>query len=394
MKVTHIATSDMAIRYLLLDQLQYLKAAGHDVSAISADGPWLASVRAAGIPVHTVPFTRRISPLRDLRAAGALAWHLARRRPDIVHTHTPKASLIGQWVARFVGIRHRVHTIHGLYFPASTSPGTRGLYGWLERLQLAPAQLVFSQNSEDLETCRRERLCDPAKTRFLGNGIDIERFHPRNVDPARTAALRAHLGIPTDHLVVGTVARLVKEKGYLELFAAIPVVLARAPKTTFIVVGGIEPEKADRIDPLDPAITRVGERLRLLGHRDDVPELYALMDLLVLPSHREGFPRAPMEASATGVPVIATDIRGCRDTVIDGETGLLVPLGDVQALAQAIALLLGNDERRGSMGRAARRLAEERFDQRLVFERVANAYAELLGSDRAGRDTRDTRAIG
>jgi glycosyltransferase involved in cell wall biosynthesis len=393
-KVTHIATSDMAIRYLLLDQLLYLKGAGHDVSAICSDGPWVDAVRAAGIVVHTVPFTRRISPLRDIRAAGILIWQLLRHRPDLVHTHTPKASLIGQWVALLMRIRFRVHTIHGLYFPAGTRPGRRGLYAWLERLQMAPAQLVLSQNPEDLETCRRERLCAPAKMRLLGNGIDVARFDPRNADPSRTAGLRTQLGIPADHQVVGTVARLVKEKGYLELFAAIPSVLERHPNTTFMVIGGIEPEKADRIDPADPSIARLGDHLRLLGHRDNVRELYGLMDILVLPSHREGFPRAPMEASATGVPVVVTDIRGCRETVVHGETGLLVPLGDVGALAEAIGTLLGDEELRRRMGRAARRLAEARFDQRLVFERVAAAYGELARSDRPGRNAGNARAGG
>jgi glycosyltransferase involved in cell wall biosynthesis len=381
-KVTYLATSDVGIRYLLLDQLLYLKALGHDVRAISGDGPWAASVRAAGIPLTTVPFTRRMSPLGDLRAALALVWHLARSRPDIVHTQTPKAALLGQWAARLARVRHRVHTIFGLYLPAYASPGRRRLYLWLERIQMAPAALILSQNAEDIETCEREHLCDSAKLRLLGNGIDIDRFHPRNVDAGRVAAVRQQLGIPPGHHVVGIVARLVREKGYLELFDAIPEVLARLPNTVFIAIGGTEPEKSDRIDPEDPKIRSLGGALRLLGHREDVEDLYPVMDLFVLPSHREGFPRSPLEAAATGVPVVVTDIRGCRETVIDGETGRLVPLGDPHALAAAIIELLADDEHRHAMGRQARALAEARFDQRVVFQRVANAYAELTSPGR------------
>lgn len=386
----------MAIRYLLLDQLLYLKARGYDVHAISGDGPYAAAVRAAGIEHTTIPLTRRMSLALDLRAAAALVAILRRTRPDIVHTHTPKASLIGQWAARIAGVGHRVHTVHGLYLPATTTPGRRGVYGWLERLAMAPARIVLSQNREDIETCRREHLCDPRKVRYLGNGIDIERFHPRNAGRG-AVALRDALAIAPGHLVVGTVARLVKEKGYLELFAAIPLVIERVPNVVFVVVGGVEPDKADRIDPADPAITKLGRTIRLLGHRDDVAELYGAMDLVVLPSHREGFPRAPMEAAATGVPVVATDIRGCRETVVDGKTGRLIPLGDSRALADAIIQVLRDAPGRAAMGKRARALAEERFDQRLVFRRVADAYTEIAGSapgDRPRGDARDTSTIG
>jgi glycosyltransferase involved in cell wall biosynthesis len=376
-KVAYIATSDVAIRYLLLDQLLYLKDRGYDVRAISGDGPHVAFVRAAGIPHTTLPLTRRISPLQDIRTFGLLVWHLLRLRPEVVHTQTPKAALLGQWAARVAGIPRRVHTIFGLYLPVRATGLRRRMLLVLERLQMAPAHLLLSQNAEDIATCEHEHLCDPSRLRLLGNGIDIDRFHPRNATPERVAAARQRLGIPPGRRVVGIVARLVLEKGYAELFAAIPRVLAAAPETVFIAIGGVEPDKSDRIAPDDPRIVALGEALRLLGHRDDVEELYPAMDVFVLPSHREGFPRSPLEAAATGIPVVVTDIRGCRETVIDGRTGLLVPLGDVDALAGAIASLLTDDERRREMGRNARTLAEERFDQRKLFDRVVAAYAEL-----------------
>jgi glycosyltransferase involved in cell wall biosynthesis len=377
MKVTHITTSDMSLRYLLLDQLRYLQAQGHEVSAVSGPGPWVDEVRAAGIPVKTVPLTRRIAPLEDLQALGALAWHLLRTRPELIHTHTPKASLLGQWASLLLRIRHRVHTIHGLYFPGHMRPERRWLYVWLERIEMAPAHVILSQNAEDLETARRDRIADPAKLRFLGNGIDVTRFTPANATPDRRAAMHAELGIPAGDQVVGMVGRLVREKGYPELFEAAATVLRERPNTTFIAIGGQEPTKADGLSADDPAARALGTKLRLLGHREDIDRLYGAMDLLVLPSHREGFPRAPMEAAATGLPVVATNIRGCRDTVVDGETGHLVPLRDPVALAAAILDVLRDDARRGEMGRRGRALAEERFDQRLVFQRVADAYAEL-----------------
>jgi glycosyltransferase involved in cell wall biosynthesis len=377
MKVTHITTSDMSLRYLLLDQLRYLQAEGHEVTAVSGPGPWVDAVRAAGIPVKTVPLTRSIAPLQDLRALGALSWHLLRSRPDLIHTHTPKASLLGQWAALLLRIRHRVHTIHGLYFPGHMRAERRWMYVWLERVQMGPAQVILSQNAEDLETVRRDRIADPAKLRFLGNGIDITRFTPNNAAADRRAAIRAELGIPAGDQVVGMVGRLVREKGYPELFEAAANILRQRPHTTFISIGAREPTKADGLSPDDPAVRALGTKFRFLGHRDDIEFLYGAMDLLVLPSHREGFPRAPMEAAATGIPVVATDIRGCRDTVVEGETGHLVPLRDPVALAAAILHVLGSDGLRHEMGRRGRSLAEERFDQRLVFERVSDAYRTL-----------------
>lgn len=374
--VVHLTTSDMAVRYLLLDQLRYLASRGYNVSAISSDGPHADAVRAAGIPVRAVRLTRRISPLDDAIAFVQLVRLLRRLRPDLVHTHTPKASLLGQWAARLAGVRHRVHTIHGLYFPGHMPPGRRWFYAWLERLQMMPAHLVLSQNAEDVQTATRERLCDPRRLRYLGNGIDLERFHPRN--RALRDATRAAIDIGLDQLIVGMVGRLVREKGYVELFEAASTVNNALPgKVTFVVIGGAEPGKADALTDDDIVRWRLGDTLRLLGHRDDLPTLIGAMDVLVLPSHREGFPRVLMEAAATGLPTVATDIRGCREAVVDGVTGSLVPLRDPGALAQAILRMLGDPALRDRYGAAARKLAEERFDQRMVFERVAAAYSDL-----------------
>lgn len=374
--VVHLATSDMAVRYLLLDQLRFLASQGYDVSAICAAGPHAEAVRAVGIPVRAVRLTRRISPLDDAIAFVQLLRLMRRLRPDVVHTHTPKASLLGQWAARLVGVRHRVHTIHGLYFPGHMRPGRRWFYAWLERLQMTPAHIVLSQNSEDLETAARERLCDPRRLRFLGNGIDLERFHPRNRE--LRDATRAVIDIGPDQLVVGMVGRLVREKGYLELFEAASIVQGALPgKVTFLVIGGAEPGKADALTDADVARWRLGDTVRLLGHRDDLPALIGAMDILVLPSHREGFPRVLMEAAATGLPTVATDIRGCREAVVDGVTGTLVPLRNPGALADAILRMLSDAMLRERYGLAARQLAEERFDQRSVFQRVADAYSYL-----------------
>jgi glycosyltransferase involved in cell wall biosynthesis len=378
MRVVHITTSDMSLRFLLLDQFRYLREVGYEVSAVSAQGPWVDEVRASGFNVTTTTLTRRVTPREDLQSMGALIAHFRRIRPDIVHTHTPKATLLGQWAAFVARVPRRVHTIHGLYIPGHVRPRDRWRYVWLERIAMNPAHLVLSQSAEDLETCRRERICDPARLRFLGNGIDIDLFHPRN-RPSLKARTRATLGIPEDQVVVGMVGRMTAEKGYRDYFAAAARVHTSDPDVTFLAIGPYEPTKRDAVSAEEAAAWGLGDHLRVLGHRNDMVDLYAAMDVLVLPSHREGFPRAPMEAAATGLPVIVTDERGGRATVLDGESGYLVPLRDPAVLADRISRLVRDSGMRERFGARGRELAQEQFDQRRVFARVADAYAELGG---------------
>src|SRR5260221_13964102 len=180
----------MALRYLLADQLLFLKGRGHDVSAICGNDGAVPELAAHGIAVHRAGLTRRIEPSHDLRALGELIALLRGLRPDVVHTHTPKASLLGQWAAAFVRTQFRVHTIHGLYFPGDMRERDRWKYAWIERLQMMPADVILSQNREDIATCRALRLCNSTKVSYLGNGIDLDRFHPRNREPDRAAKLR------------------------------------------------------------------------------------------------------------------------------------------------------------------------------------------------------------
>jgi glycosyltransferase involved in cell wall biosynthesis len=187
------------------------------------------------------------------------------------------------------------------------------------------------------------------------------------------------LGLRDEHLVVGVVARLVAEKGYFEMFRAAQRILEKEPRARFLFIGGFEPSKLDAIQEGTLAQFGLEGAAQFLGHRRDVPDLYAVMDVHVLPSHREGFPRSPMEASAMGIPSVVTDVRGCRQTVDDGKTGRIVPVRDLEALASAILELLADPELRGRFGAAARVKAEREFDEQAVFRRVREAYARLLG---------------
>jgi glycosyltransferase involved in cell wall biosynthesis len=226
------------------------------------------------------------------------------------------------------------------------------------------------QNPEDLATLQRLHL--GRKARLLGNGVDLRRFDPSRWSSRDRVRVRAELRVTDGIVVVGTVARLVAEKGYPELFAA---AAALDPtQFAFVCVGGDDPDKSDALPRATLEAARA-QGVQFLGHRDDVDALYTAMDVFVLPSHREGFPRAAMEAAASGLPIVATDVRGCRQVVEPEVTGLLVPVRDPPALAAAIDRLGRDDALRAQMSIAARARAESEFDEREIVRRVLEAYA-------------------
>jgi glycosyltransferase involved in cell wall biosynthesis len=375
----HVSTSDMSMGVLLLNQLTQYRDAGYEVVAVCSPGPYLERVEQAGIRVVEVPMIRAITPFADLKSLAGLVRVFRRERPDIVHTHTPKAGLLGQWAARLAGVPARVHTIHGLYFPSGMTARTRPIFVGLERVTMAFANLVLSQNPEDIPVAVEEKICRADRLRLLGNGIDLRRFDPATVPDAEVERLRREIGLAPEHRVVGMVGRVNVEKGYVELFQAAARIAARVPEARFVVIGPVEAEKSNALDPA--ALARengVEDRLHYLGSRSDMPALYRLMDVLVLPSHREGWPRSPMEGAAMGVPAVVTDIRGCRQVVVPGETGLMVPVRDPDALAAAVVELLEDPARARRMGEAARVHAQTAFDEDEAVRRTLRAYADLM----------------
>jgi glycosyltransferase involved in cell wall biosynthesis len=377
--VAHVTTVDMSLRYLLFNQLRSLRQYGYEVKGISSPGPAVATLEDAGIRHVPVHMTRSpLTPARDLLALVRLCRHFRRERYAIVHTHTPKPGLLGQLAARMAGVPIVVNTIHGFYFHEHMAPALRRFYVAIEKTAAHCSDLVLCQSDEDLQTALRERIGEPGKLRFLGNGIDLGRFDPRSVSASAPDRIRTELGIARDSAVVGFVGRLVEEKGLRELFAAARRIRGQVPNVHFLLVGPVDSEKPDAVNSATADEYGVGDCCTFTGMRHDLPELYSAMDAFVLPSHREGFPRTPMEASAMGVPCVVTDIRGCREAVEHGGNGLLVPLGDVEELALALIKVLSDSDLAGELGRGGRRIAKERFDERRVFETVRTEYERLL----------------
>jgi glycosyltransferase involved in cell wall biosynthesis len=389
-RLAHVTTSDISLELLLGHQLEAYRAAGFAVTGISSPGPWERALARRGIDHLPVPWLRRSwAPLDDARAFAALVRLFRRERFDIVHTHTPKAGVLGRLAARLAGVPVVVNTVHGFYVGEGR---WRRLLTWAERLAARCSDFELCQSREDLQTLTAMGVIRPDRSAYLGNGVDLQTFDPATVDRCK---VRERLGIARDAIVIGTVGRLVWEKGYREFFAMAQTLAVRKPAPVALAIGPVETAKADGVPaPLLDDLSRRGV-VRFLGLRTDMPDLYAALDVFVLASYREGFPRSAIEAAAMGLPLVLTDIRGCREVVRDGWNGFLVPPGDADALTNRVERLVGDPALRARFGQESRRRAEAEFDERRVIETTLTVYQRLLreksgahiGAHQTGRAT-------
>jgi glycosyltransferase involved in cell wall biosynthesis len=376
--VIHVTTTDVSLELLLGPQLEAFARAGLEVIGASASGPYVAALTRRGVRHLALEHaTRSMAPLEDTRALVELVRMFRRLRPAIVHTHNPKPGLYGRVAARIARIPITVNTTHGLYaLPGDPTTKRAFVYG-LERLASTCSDVELVQNPEDLSVL--QRLGVPReKLTLLGNGIDLRRFDPASISAADVAAARRELGAcaPSD-VVVGAVGRLVREKGLPEIFEAARQLHGRLAGLRFAAIGPDEPKKSASLSADDRAAAEAAG-VRFLGNRDDVVRLYRGMDLYVLASYREGLPRSAMEAAAMRLPIVATDVRGCREVVEHGVTGLVVPPRNPSALAGAIAALAVDPSMRLRMGEAGRRKVLRDFDQQRCIDITLAAYRRQL----------------
>ncbi|HET6765593.1 MAG TPA: glycosyltransferase family 4 protein [Longimicrobiaceae bacterium] len=384
-QLVHVTTVPMSLTFLT-GQIGYVKERGYAVHAISSPGDDLhAFGERLGMPVSAVEMPRRISPLQDLRAVAKLAGALRRLRPAIVHAHTPKGGLLGMIAAWLTRVPVRVYHMRGL--PLQTATGSRRvLLAATERVSCALAHRVICVSHSLRAVAVAEGLCPPDKIRVLlggsGNGVDAAgRFDPASLPAGTRQQVRARLGIPDDAVVVGFIGRLVRDKGIVELAAAWERLREEHPGAHLLVVGPWEPQ-----DPVPAELRRTLEgdpRVHLTGADWNTPPLYAAMDVVVLPTYREGFPNVPLEAASMGLPVVATEVPGCVDAVQHGATGTLVPVRDAAALAEAVGAYVADAGLRGAHGSAGRARVLRDFRREAIWQALAAEYDDLL--QRAGR---------
>lgn len=380
LRILELCAVDFTAYHLLRPLGTALRQAGHEVHFCCSPGDLLDSLEEEGFSVYALPIARSYNLIKHLFSFWRLYRFLRRTRFDVIHTHTPVAGLIGRAAARLAGVPFVVYTAHGFYFHEGMSPPVRRLFVSLERFGGRLSDLVLVQSEEDYREALRERIMPHEKLVHIGNGVDPTLFG-RDIHAEAADAVRSALGL-NDGPIVGFVGRIVREKGVMEFVRAAAEVRRDHPKAEFVMVGA--PLESDRDDcwmHVSGLAKELGiaEALFMTGYRKDVPVLLSLFDVFALPSYREGMPRALLEAMASGIPVVASDIRGCREEIEEDVTGLIVPPRDHERLGESISMLLDSRARASRMGEAARERVAELFDERRIVLHQVRLLEELAG---------------
>ena len=365
-------------------QLDYLREKGYEITIVSSGGKELEQFGHEHA-VQEITMTRGVSILKDLIAVVKMTRLFLGLKPDIVHGSTPKAGLLSILAATMARVPLRFYTVRGL--PAETLSGFSRLFLlMLEHLTCFFATRIIVNSQSLLEVIKKENLCQAEKMKVIhkgsSNGVDAtNRFNPTNVIDETLVRLKTELGIGENKKIIGFVGRLATDKGLCELAQAWKIIRSRDELAYLLIVGS-----ADERDPASEAIAGDlvnDHRVILCGEVDNslMPLYYSVMDILVLPTYREGFPNVALEASAMELPVVATKVTGCVDAVVHGVTGTLVPLKDCLALADSIITYLENPELRRKHGRAGRVRALKEFCPRDIWEAICQEYRSHLDDE-------------
>jgi glycosyltransferase involved in cell wall biosynthesis len=361
--------------------IDYWKARGFEIHLVSSPGEY--GIRLADkkrILFHSIQLSRTITPVADLRSLAKLCELLRHIRPDIVHSHTPKAGFLGTMAARIAGVPIVFLSLFGL--PQMTLRGPkRVLLDLLTRTSCRMADRTWIDSPSMKEYIISRRLCRVKKAMTVGagsvNGVDaIGTFSPEKRGPRDRTDIRAKLGIPEDSLVLGYVGRIVRDKGMHELAEAWRILKAGQPKLRLLIVGGMEAK--DPILPEDKILFESDKDVSVPGICTDIPAYMAAMDIFVMPSYREGFGMTNIEAAAMRLPVVSTAIPGCVDSVKNGITGTLVPPRDSNSLAAAIRAYIADPGLREAHGLAGRERVLRDFRPVEIWQGLYEEYRQML----------------
>lgn len=373
-------TSDVSL-ILMRGFPEYLVERGWDVHIVSAPGEQLRRLTAfPGLETHPLAMTREPSPFRDLMALIRWIRLLRALEPDIVSAGTPKAGLLGMLAGRLVGVPHRVYHLRGLRMETFRG-ARRHVLAATERLAASSASRVLSVSKSLMSEAVDLGLVDPTKILVLGagssNGVDVANFDRRRFSERSVRRLREGLGLVEGVPVIGFVGRLTADKGLATLIGARRFLVERGVDHQLLIVGD------DNLSSTGAGLVEAPEGGRasvLTGHVADAAIYYQLMDVLCLPTHREGFPNVVLEAAASRVPAVTTTATGARDSVQDGRTGYLVSVGSAAELGSRLRALLEDEPLRRNMGDEAYRVVVEDFGRERSWERSEAFYHGLIAS--------------
>jgi glycosyltransferase involved in cell wall biosynthesis len=380
-KLIRVTTVPLALRYLLTGQMRYMKEKGFDVIMTSADGQGRGEVmRHEECPHIIIHMTRKITPVADLKSLWQLYRFFKKEKPDIVHSHTPKAGLLAMIAARMAGVKIRIHTIAGLRFMTSTG-NTRRILIFMEKLTASWATHVWPNSFSLREYILQNRLVTPRKIEVIGqgssNGINLSRFSPDALKQEKLEEIKKLVHYDEQLTYLLCVGRIVKDKGIDELLYAFVRSYEKNNRLRLILVGPFE----DDLDPVSEesrATLKTHPGIILTGWSEDVEYFMHFSYALLHPSYREGFPNVLLQAGAMFCPVICSRIEGNIDVVEHEKTGLIFPPRDGGALLAELQKALADPTLMKHYAANLRERVQACFDQRVVHELIEKKYRELL----------------
>ncbi len=380
-KLIRITTVPMALRYLLPGQMKFMQANGFDVLMISADGKELSEVIANENCRHIiVPLTRKITPIQDLKCLFRLISIFKKEKPDIVHTHTPKAGLLGMMAARICGVKIRIHTVAGL--PLMVEKGFKfRLLKLIEKITSWSASQVWPNSASLLKIIKENKLAKPAKLKVLGkgssNGIDAQRFSRKVLDDMQVTEIKKTINFSVGTIYLLCIGRMVADKGIPELVSVFTSLTQNNTNIKLILVGQYEAE----LDPLSADTLKQIESNPSIYHinwTDKVEYYMSLATYFVFPSHREGFPNVLLQSGAMQLPIICSRIEGNIDLITDGETGLLFEKGDREQLKNKIEFAINNKEAMDQMAEKLYHTIQIDYRRENIWQNILKEYQTLL----------------
>lgn len=358
---------------------------GFDVYTISAAGKEVEEVKKEGVPHVAIPFTRKITPWQDLKCLVQLVRLIQRERPDIIHTHTPKAGLLGMLAARICNVPVRMHTVAGLPLMEATG-AKRRILELTEAITYACATNIYPNSAGLKRFIEKQFGISAPKLKIIGkgssNGIDTDHFRTTAALNEEAQAIRRKYQLSPDDVVFSFIGRVVRDKGVVELVHAFQSLrssqsdrdaAATRSRMHLLIVGPFEQD----LDPLPDDVMRFLNEdpdVTLAGFQRDVRPWLLAADVFVFPSYREGFPNVVMQASLLQIPSIVSDINGCNEIITAGETGIIVPAKNTEVLTNAMSQLAGDKETRRHYGRMAGAFVAENYDRKLIWEALLAEY--------------------
>ncbi|WP_425639199.1 glycosyltransferase family 4 protein [Algoriphagus yeomjeoni] len=381
-KLIRITTVPISLKLLLAGQMKFMREQGWDVLMVSADGRELPKVvKEEGVRHEVIPFTRKITPLQDLKCLWQLYQLIKKEQPDIVHTHTPKAGLLGMIAAKLAGVKVRIHTLAGIPFMAAEG-GKKNLLEKMEKITYSYGTEVWP-NSNGLKNFVLENdLCPSEKLTVIGrgssNGVDLEKFNRGVLKENHLVAATMRILPGEDDFIILSVGRLVKDKGIQELVDAF-LSSKIVGKSKLVLLGSFEQD----LNPLSPETIKIitdHPRIVQIDWSDHVAHYLALADVLVHPSHREGFPNVLLEAGAMQLPVICSDIIGNTDLITQQKTGLIFPVKDVAILKEAMEFAFVKRDKMTQMAMTLYNEVVSNYNRPQIHQEIFERYQTLLGA--------------